>query len=539
MVLSTFYILFLFWFIHLSQRIFYSIYFWQIKEYRLDRIKGDIKKSLKTLLPKTVALAIILWLFSFVYLGKEYIFLWDMLVSSVFYLLGAYSIFTLARRGWKFPKFTKKALLLLLLTFGATIYLSLLFIKNFSLFIVITEIFIAIATLLLVQILQVPTLFIKKLIYKKAREKIKKLKNLAVIGITGSYGKSSTKEFLYAFLSKKYKVLKTTGNINTEIGVAQTVLKKLKPDHEIFIVEMGAYRKGEVALLCDIVKPKIGVVTGVNEQHLSLFGSLDNLLSAEGGRELADSLPKDGKLFLNGDNKYCLDLYKKFEGSAPLGVRAKIYSLSNKLLDSDIWSDSITVHKNEVSFLAIDKSGDLAHFGANVLGKQNVQNILGAILVAKELGVNFGDISDACKKIKPNLIGATLKKGKHNIDIIDSSYSSNPDGVLADLDYLSIFSNKKIIVMPCLIELGQASSKIHEKIGKKIGQVCDLAIITNKENFKDIEKGFNSTKKNKAKCILCNNAKDAYSMITVFAKSGDAVLLEGRVPGGLIKMLTN
>jgi len=364
-----------------------------------------------------------------------------------------------------------------------------------------------------------------------------------VVAITGSYGKTSTKEFLYTILSKKFKVLSTKDHQNSEIGVARCILEELKPSHQIFIAEVGAYNKGKVRQVCSFLKPKIGIVTGVNEQHMALFGSLKNLLSAEGGGELAEALPKDGILIVNGDNKYCISLYKEFNGNK------KIYSLSNKIINSDIWSDSISIRKDSLSFIAIDESGDMAHFDVKVLGKQNVQNLLAAILTAKQLGMSFGEISKACKDILQKAAGMTLTLGKHNINIVDSSYSSNPDGVFADLDYLSIFPGKKVIVMPCLIELGPKSEEIHEKIGRKIGEICDLAIITSKDRFKEIEKGFYEVKKdinvlqyspdNVAKCLLCDNPKDIYSIATLFCKSGDTVLLEGRVPPELINLLKN
>ena len=364
------------------------------------------------------------------------------------------------------------------------------------------------------------------------------------MAITGSYGKTSTKEFLSTILSKKFKVLSTKDHQNSEIGVAKCILEDLKPSHQIFIAEVGAYNKGKVEEVCAMLKPKIGIVTGVNEQHLSLFGSMKNLLSAEGGGELAAALPEDGILAINGDNKYCLDLYKKTENK-----NKQIYSLSNKIINSDIWADSITVHKNYISFLAIDKSGEMAHFEAGVLGKQNVQNLLAAILVAKELGMNFGEISEACKNISQDQAGMVLLRGNHGINVIDSSYSANPDGVFADLDYFSVLEDKKVIVMPCLIELGKKSSEIHEKIGRKIGEVCDMAIITSKDKFYQIKKGFDESKNkqgsdilrplptNVAKCLLCDNSEDIYSAITIFCKSGDNVLLEGRVPAGLINLL--
>ncbi len=526
------YTLIFLWAIHSLQKIFYCIYFWQLKEYRLDRMTGDIKRFAKALFPNMAIIPVIVLLLAPLFYKYNAVLIWDNAVLVIFYLLGLYSIFLLIKKGWNTPKFTKKAIFLCGLSAIILGLCLLAFKNNLFLFITITELALPLATLLIVEIFQIPTLLIKKSIYKKAKEKITQSKNLTVIGITGSYGKSSTKEFLYTFLSKKYKVLKTSGNTNTEIGIAKTIITELKPEHEIFIVEMAAYKKGEIELLCDIAQPKIGVVTGVNEQHLALFGSMKNLLMAEGGGELSKSLPKDGTLYVNGDNKYCLYLYKNFAG------QKKIYSLSNKMIDSDIWSDSITVHKDSISFLAINKLGDLAHFGVNVLGKQNVQNLLGAILIASELGVNFGDISDACKDISQKSAGATLKKGKHGINIIDSSYSANPDGVIADLEYLSIFPGKKVIVMPCLIELGTKSSEVHEKIGRKMGKVCDLAIITNKDKFKEIEKGFRKTQRYKGKCVLCDKPQDIYSMITLFCKEGDTVLLEGRIPAKLTKLLT-
>lgn len=375
----------------------------------------------------------------------------------------------------------------------------------------------------------------------KKMDNIKSVSPLKVIAITGSYGKTSTKEFLTTILSKKYKVLSTSQHQNSEMGVAQCILNNLGISHQVFIAEVGAYNKGKVEEVCSILKPDIGIVTGVNEQHLSLFGSLENLLSAEGGRELASFVENNGLLVVNGDNKYCLDLAKRFSaegGSAHDGNgQMKIYSESNKTLNSDIWSDDITVHKNFISFVAIDKSGELAHFNVKVLGEHNVQNLLGAIIVAKELGMDFGEISEACNDIKQEQGGMVLKKDSNGINIINSSYSANPDGVLADLNYLNGFEQKKVIVMPSLIELGKKSAEIHEKIGNKIGQICDKAIITSKDKFAELKNGAKEAGMEDSRILFSDNPDDIYSMITLFCKAGDAVLLEGRVPGELIKLL--
>ncbi len=305
--------------------------------------------------------------------------------------------------------------------------------------------------------------------------------------------------------------------------------------------------------MCDMVRPNIGVVTGVNEQHLALFGSMDNLLSAEGGRELAESLPKDGLIILNGDNKYCLDLYKKAT------MRKKMYSVKKDRVDSDIWTDDVEVEKSYISFIAESAQKEMVPFNVNILGKHNVQNILAAILVAKELGMSLERIAEACENIRQEQSGITLKRGIYGINIIDSSYSSNPNGVMADLDYLNVFSEspvppeglpfldtgkpiekpRKIIVMPCLIELGIRSSQIHQDIGKKIAEVCDLAIITTKDYFDDIKRGAVESGVSAKRIILRENPKDIFTIITTSCASNDAVLLEGGRPAELIRLLMN
>lgn len=543
MISFPIFILIGFWAIYIIGRLLFCLYFWQIKEYRLDRVLGDFKKSFAILVPKTAYLMVFALLLLLLPQDSNNPNLWDNFVAIVFCGLGIYSIYKLSTSKWKFPKFTKKALALLTIYILCLLLLTIIFSANIALYLVFADLFIPLGTLLVVLAFQIPTNLYKNKIYKQAEERIKKLKRLKIIAINGSYGKSSTKEFLYTILSKKYKVLKTSGNVNTEIGVAQTILKELDNSYDIFIVEMGAYRKGEIKTMCQMAKPNIGIVTGINEQHLGLFGSMENLISAEGGGELSEALQENGILFVNGDNKYCLELLKK--NNVP-PTREKIYTSKKTSINSDIWSEDLAVYKNYISFIAHEKHGELAHFKVNVLGGQNMQNLLGAILVAKELGMNFTEIMDACKIIKPQQAGMVLKEGNFGIEVIDSSYSANPDGVLADLNYLSTFPGKKVIVMPCLIELGKKSAETHQKIGKKIAETCDLAIITTKDNFKDIEKGYLERIKllkvneraGKEKLVLCDKSSDIHAMITVYCKQGDAVLLEGRVPSALINLLT-
>jgi UDP-N-acetylmuramoyl-tripeptide--D-alanyl-D-alanine ligase len=535
------------WFIFELKYILFWLYLWQLKEYHVGRFVDHFRthKGKKLLFSFGQILKLVL-LFFLLLDNNSFLYLYPILFLVYFAEL-ALLFRAILNKSIKKPIRTFKTLFLISVSFAVVILFLLLNLglqepaqaQRLLIFDILTPLIVSVIVLLF----QPFFVTFRNNVLRKAKEKMMKIKSLSglkVIAITGSYGKTSTKEFLATMLSEKFKVLSTKEHQNSEIGVARCILDDLKPSHQIFIAEVGAYNKGKVREVCSVLRPDIGVVTGVNEQHMALFGSLENLLSAEGGGELADCLPKDGILAVNGDNKYCLELLKK-SSNLPES-REKIYALSNRKMDSNIWTEDIETAKDSVSFVAANKNKNLAHFNVKVLGKHNIQNLLGAILVANELGMSFEEISEACKNIKQEQAGMILKHGKHGIDIIDSSYSANPDGVLADLDYLSVFGTKKVIVMPCLIELGKKSSEIHEKIGKKIGEVCDLAIITSKDKFEDIKKGALEAGI-KPKNILClpdgsqATTQEIYSMITLFCKSNDAVLLEGRVPATLIKLL--
>lgn len=533
------------WLIKAFKSALFWIYLWQLKEYHVGRLLDHFRtyKGKKTIFNFFVVLKVVL-LFSALY--STNLFYLSFLVLFFIYILELVVFLkSVLLRSLKIPKFTLKTVLLtavsfvlviLFLFWAAELYLQEANWIAFFAFLLIFDILSPLIISLAVLIFQPFFVLFRSSILQKARKKMEQFKDLTVVGITGSYGKTSTKEFLTTILSQKFNVLSTKEHQNSEIGIAQTILKDLNKNQEIFVVEMGSYKKGGISLLSSIVKPKIGVVTGVNEQHLATFGSMENLLSAEGGRELAGSLPKGGSIILNGDNKYCLDLYKRIMRYG-LPISAKIYTAKKGKIDSDIWAEDITVKKDSISFVFVSNNKEAAHFNVNVLGSHNVQNILSACLVARELGMNLEEITRAIKNIKQEQAGMLLKKGVHGINIIDSSYSSNPDGVIAELDYLNVFSEKKVIVMPCLIELGKESEKIHENIGKKIAKVCDMAIVTTKERLADIKRGAILNGMPENKIIFSENPKEIFNIITTFCKEDDAVLLEGRVPGSLINLL--
>ena len=506
-----FYFLNIIWFIRQTKLFLFWVYLWQLKEYQIRRLLDHFRttKGKRIFLNWLFILKIILFIYALVLAETNITTLlplslyfklclgWIVVLNIFYFGESSKFIFDLLRRQLKKPVLTIKTitivlsgllleilfLLLLLMKFYFNPLKNLYwFIFGFLTFDLLTPFW----TTILVMPIHLLSIFFKKRIIKKAQIKREQFKDLLVIGITGSYGKTSTKEFLAEILSKKFKVLKTKEHINAEIGIAQTILNDLQEDHQIFIAEIGAYQKGKVKEVCQFLKPQIGIITGVNEQHLALFGSMENLLAGEGGWELIENLPQNGKVFLNGKNEICRQLYEKIK------IKKYLYGENAPLLG---------------------------------------ENLEGAKLVAKELGISESVIAQAVQEIKNRIPGIELKQGINNCQIINATYSANPDGVIAHLEYLKTFTGKKIIVMPCLIELGSAAKEIHKKIGQKIAEVCDLAIITTKERFKEIKE----TAKEKA--IFLESPKEIFKKIKSFCQQNDVILLEGRVPQQLINLL--
>ncbi len=461
----------------------------------------------------------------------------------------------------RFPRLTKKTVIIsffgILLT-GLIIFelfelpLKLFYISLLVLFVLSPLIFSS-----LIIIFQIPTIFLRNRILKKAKEKREKFKSLSVIAVTGSYGKTSTKEFLAEILSDKFKVLKTERHVNAEIGIAQTILEKLNEEHQIFIAEVGAYEVGKIKEVCEFLQPEIGILTGISEQHLSTFGSQQNIIRAK--YELIESLPDDGLAVFNGNNKYCRELYQKTKIPKKISVvrpdtiqpaafqqtafQQGGFQSADELIKPDIWAENVKEEKEEISFKVFSKKESVsADFRVKIIGIHNVENILMAAIVAEEFGMSLVDVSRACDKLT-SLAGALrLLEGNNRWNILDATYSANPQGIISHLDYLKIWSRekgipKKVIVMPCLIELGFTSKEIHKKIGEKIGKVCDLAIITTKDRLKELRKGAEKSGMNKENIVFLSKEEKIFEKLKNFCPPESVILLESRVPRDLIKML--
>ena len=526
-------LLILFWFIREIKAILFWLYFWQLKEYHIGRIVDHFRteKGKRTIFNIRNLLIVFLFIFSFSF---DYFLFFSLAIAALYFLESAKFLNSLFSGKTKKPVFTIKSLflffLLVIITgiYSLNVFSDKFFISWFLIFDILTPLIVSFVVLLF----QPLTVFLRNRIIKKAKKKRGEFKNLLVIGVTGSYGKTSTKEFLYEILSKKFNVLKTEKHQNSEIGIANCILNKLKKEHEIFIVEMGAYNRGGIKMLCEMVKPRIGILTGINEQHLATFGSIENIIKTK--YELIESLPEEGVAILNGSNEIVWGLKNRIKSQK---LKKVIFcSVNNQ--EANVFAGSIQEEKNNLLFNVL-ASGKSQFFNLQLLGKQNVENILLAIACSQELGMSLEEISSFCKNM--NNIPGTMKlsKGVNDIDLVQSTYSANPSGVIAHLNYLKKWKGKKIIVMPCLIELAQSSSRNHVMIGEKIGEVCDFAIITTKDKIEEIQKGAVEKGMKENNFSFIDSPNQIYEKIKNVTQKGDVVLLEGRLSIELIKLLKN
>jgi len=528
-----------FWLIYQKRKINFWVWLWQLKEYRRDRMNAHFEQesSKKIFLNKAYLLKIFLFLaflYSFFFKLQNNTVLFS--AAAIYFLLILAGLLFGSRKTRK-PVQTQKARILYFLSlfFFFVLFPLCFFVPKTIFYQVCFAVFLTADILLpivIVSFLGIITPFIdfkKGLIFEKAKEKIRSRKDdLLVVGITGSYGKTSVKEFLAEILSLKYKVLKTEDNNNTEIGVAKTIIEKLDKSHEIFVVEMAAYKKGEIKRICDMVFPTIGIITGIGNQHFRLFGSQENTISAK--YEIIESLPDKGLAVFNGDSSFFIDVFKKTKKPK------KFYSVQNS--QADVFAKDIKEFKDRVEFKIQDRK-ESQEFKVNLLGVQIVSNILAACLVAKELGIKFSEMKNVVNAFKPFPKTMEIKTGINGTVVVDDSYSGNFEGVISALDYLRNYpESKKIIVFYPIIELGAMARDTHKKIGKKIAETCDFCILVNNDFSREIKEGAIGFGMDSQKIRIIDDSGEVIKQIKDLARKGDVILLENRISSDIVKVLT-
>ena len=364
---------------------------------------------------------------------------------------------------------------------------------------------------------------IEKIIYcsykNKCKKELKKYKNLIKIGITGSYGKTSTKNYLVKFLQSKYKVCTTPSSYNTPMGICKVVLNDLTEDDQVFVVEMGANRVGDIKELCNMIEPDMGIITAVGEQHLETFYTLENIIKTKS--ELYQSLPEDAVCVFNITSDNTKQMYRDCKLKNKIAVGGKKNKLSAKNIVATKDGLEFTICYGKQEYLAKTK----------ILGEHNVQNIMCAAALALELGVSIKDILNIIPNLEPVEHRLQLKKLDNDILVIDDSFNSNIQGTAVALKTLKLFSDsRKIIVTPGLVELGKKEDSENIEFGKRIADVCDLVILVGKNQSENIKKGLLAKKFKAENIIMAQSLFEVTNMFKSVLQAGDVVLLENDLP---------
>ena len=377
----------------------------------------------------------------------------------------------------------------------------------------------------IVEIAKIINTPVEKFVYKyyetKAKNKLKSMTNLKVVGITGSYGKTSSKNILNDILNIKFISRPTPRNLNTEYGLMITINNHLDKFDDVFIAEMGAYKRGEIKTLCDMVHPKYGILTRIGLAHLETFGSPENIVKTK--FELIESLPDDGVAVLNRDD--------------PKQVSYQIKSKCKKVWigidekDVDVRACDIECNHKGSKFNVIFKSDDKKYpFETKLLGNHNIYNILAGIALGREFGITIKELQQGVRKVRPVESRLELRNYGY-MYLINDAYNSNPVGAKVALDVLNMMPGMKVVVTPGMTELGEKEDELNHIFGTQIASVADYVILVGEKKTRPIFEGLNECGYDKDKLFIVNSVYDAYNLLQTLKKKEDMyALFENDLP---------
>lgn len=359
---------------------------------------------------------------------------------------------------------------------------------------------------------------INRSFFVKAQSKLDSLKKMKKIGITGSYGKTSTKYCLAAILSEKYKVFYPKASINTPMGLSKVINEELTDDMDVFIAEMGARHVGDIKELVELVHPEFGMITSVGPQHLETFKTVETVANTK--YELIEGLPKNGKAFFAADGAEVDKLYN----------RCRIQKFRAGMSDGylDMRAEDIEVGAFGSRFTLTQADGNSVRVETKLLGRHNISNIVLCCQVAREAGMTLEEIAEGVKRIKPVKHRLQLITGAMNV--IDDAFNSNPVGAKEALNVLHSFPGRHLIITPGFVEMGENEDKFNYELGTHIAETCDAAILVGPRHTSPIRQGMLDRGFDEKKILVVNTLDEAAKNIPVFASNGDAVLFENDLP---------
>ena len=345
-------------------------------------------------------------------------------------------------------------------------------------------------------------------------------KNLSVIGVTGSYGKTSVKNYLYHLLSLEYDTLKTPDSFNTTLGVTRAIRENLNATHKFFIAEMGARRPKDIEEICNLVCPKYCIISSIGPQHLDTFKNIENIARTK--FELADAVIKnDGCCFVCGDNKYI----KEKINTSPYKDYKKLFTYGLNP-ENDYYARDIKIEAGITKWTMVDKiNKNEFELETHLLGNHNVQNLVGVTALCLNNSLLTPDqIFERVKTIHPVPHRLEMKKFGNDI-LIDDAFNSNPDGAMAALNVLSTFKDyEKILITPGMVELGDSEEEENIKFGENASKICNIILLVGKKQAEVLSKKI-SLNDNLHECKTFDKVEQAIAYASSYTSTRPKVIL--------------
>ena len=354
--------------------------------------------------------------------------------------------------------------------------------------------------------------------FADARKKLLANDRLIRIGITGSYGKTSTKFILAAILSQKYNVLATPASFNTPMGLTRVIRERLTPAHQVFIGEMGARHRRDIRELCDLVHPTIGILTSVGPQHLDTFKTIENITATK--YDLIKALPADGTAYFQNDGGIVTGLYEKTEKPKRL-VGAP---------GSAAWAEDIRVGPEGSAFTLCLGDGQSCKCETRLLGAHNISNIVCAAAVAVDLGLTLRQIQAGIASLTPVEHRLQIVSSAGGVTVIDDAFNTNPTSSKEALRVLSLFEGRRIIVTPGMVELGEQEARYNREFGQAIADSADLVFLVGKKHTEPIAEGLREKGFPEESLFIFSSFDEAVAALRPMLQPGDTVMYENDLP---------
>jgi UDP-N-acetylmuramoyl-tripeptide--D-alanyl-D-alanine ligase len=364
---------------------------------------------------------------------------------------------------------------------------------------------------------------------QRARRSLREWEPL-VVGITGSYGKTTTKFCVGKVLEADRPTLVTPESYNSFLGVIRTINEHLQTRHRAFVVEMGMFRRGDIAELCELVHPTVGVITAIGPMHLERLGSIEAIAAAKG--ELLDALPSNGHFVTNADDPRCVEL------AARAHVPVTLFGIDSE--SAQVLARDIRLANGRTTFkLHLDgPHSPSIPISAGLLGRHNVSNLLAAAAVGHVLGISperiaagLGSVEAPPHRLQP------IHNRRASIVVIDDAYNSNPDGASAALEVLRDHpASRRLLVTPGMVELGELEAELNRRFGEHAATVCDLAILVGPTRTVPIREGLAAAGMDSASIHVVQDITEATTLLGRLTRAGDVVLFENDLPDTYAEM---